>query len=211
MKFAKTLALAVSLTLGGCASFTKDEVAPVTMPSMASYTNKPNVFVDFDFYQGTPGSSNAVEVPQARNQLRPQLEKSLNDSKLFGRVTLDEFNKQPGDYTLHLKVYNHPPSGGQVVWAFLSGFTLMLVPALGTDQYTMTLEAQDAQGKTLSTESNHDAINTWMGVLFVPLMANTPKEAVSDTFTRQVNALLKQMVDRQSLKYSGLDVRVPRA
>jgi hypothetical protein len=209
MKFAKTLAVALTLALGGCASFTKDEVAPVTMPSMASYANKPNVFVDFDFYQGTPGS--AVEVPQARNELRPQLQKSLNDSKLFGRATLDEFNKQPGDYTLHLKVYNHPPSGGQVVWAFLSGFTLTLLPAMGTDQYTMTLEVQDPEGKTVSTQSNHDAIHTWIGVLFVPLMANTPKEAVSDTFTRQVNALLKQMVDQQHLKYSALDMHVPRA
>jgi hypothetical protein len=50
-----------------------------------------------------------------------------------------------------------------------------------------------------------------MGIWFIPLMANTPKEAVTDTFTRQVNALLKQMVDGNNLKYSALDAGVPRA
>lgn len=76
MQFGKTLALGLVLALGGCASFTKDEVAPVTMPSVANYTNKPNVYVDFDFYQGEPKSGSAVEVPQARDQLKPQLQKS---------------------------------------------------------------------------------------------------------------------------------------
>ena len=207
----KILGLALVLGLSGCASFTKDEVAPVTLPSMASYTNKPNVYVDFDFYQGAPNSSTAIEVPQARDQFKAQLEKTLNDSGLFGRVTLDEFQKQPGDYNLRLKVYNHPPGGGQMVWAFISGFTFTVLPALATDQYTMSLEAQDGQGQALNASSNHDAINTWMGIWFIPLMANTPKEAVSDTFDRQVKALLKQMVESNSLKYSALDLTIPRA
>ncbi len=211
MKRLKTLGLAAMLVLSGCASFTKDEVAPVTMPSMASYTNKPNVFVAFDFYQGTPGTTGAVEVPQARDALRPQLQKALTDSGLFGRVTLDEFKKQPGDYSLHLKVYNHPPSGGQLLMAFISGLTLTIIPSMATDQYSMSLDAQDSQGKVLRTVGNHDAINTWIGIWFVPMMANTPQKAVTDTFTRQVNSLLKQLVDSQSLKYSMLKVTVPQA
>ncbi len=80
MQFGKILALGLVLALGGCASFTKDEVAPVKLPSMASYANKPNVYVDFDFYQGEPKSTSAVEVPQARDQLKPELQKILSDS-----------------------------------------------------------------------------------------------------------------------------------
>ncbi|EKG34914.1 hypothetical protein Pav013_4344 [Pseudomonas syringae pv. avellanae str. ISPaVe013] len=211
MKRLKTLGLAAMLALSGCASFTKDEVAPVTMPSMDSYTNKPNVFVAFDFYQGTPGTTGAVEVPQARDALKPQLQKALTNSGLFGRVTLDEFKKQPGDYSLHLKVYNHPPSGGQMVMAFVSGLTLTIIPSMATDQYSMSLDAQDSQGKVLRTVGNHDAINTWIGIWFVPMMGNTPQKAVTDTFTRQVNSLLKQLVESQSLKYSMLKVTVPQA
>ncbi|QXI17728.1 hypothetical protein [Pseudomonas hamedanensis] len=211
MQFGKILALGLVLALGGCASFTKDEVAPVTLPSMANYANKPNVYVDFDFYQGEPNSASAVEMPQARDQLKPQLQKVLTDSGLFGRVTLDEFQKQPGDYSLRLKMYNHPPNAGSMVLAFISGFSMMIIPAYGTDQYTMSLETLDGHGQTLTSASNHDAIGTWVGIWFIPLMANTPKDAVNDTFTRQVNALLKQMVDNNNLKYSALQTRTPRA
>ncbi|MHA3735777.1 hypothetical protein ACXR0M_08855 [Pseudomonas sp. Eth.TT006] len=211
MQFGKILALGVVLALGGCASFTKDEVAPVKLPSMASYANKPNVYVDFDFYQGEPKSASAVKVPQARDQLKPELQKILSDSGLFGRVTLDEFQKQPGDYSLRLKMYNHPPNAGSMVLAFISGFSLMVIPAYGTDQYTMSLEAVDASGQALTTASNHDAVGTWFGIWFIPLMGNTPKEAINDTFARQVNALLKQMIDNNTLKYSALDTRTPRA
>lgn len=210
MHIGKALGLSLALTLGGCASFTSDQVAPVSLPSMASYSNKPNVYVDFDFYQGEPNGS-SVEMPQARDMLRPNLQKTLNDSGLFGRITLDEFQKQPGDYTLRLKVYNHGANGGQMVLAFISGFSMMVIPAVATDQYTMTLETVDEQGASLKSASNHDQINTWMGIWFIPMMGKTPASAVNDTFTRQVNALLKQMVESQQLKYSTLEQRTPRA
>ncbi|ANI55351.1 hypothetical protein [Pseudomonas sp. DR 5-09] len=209
MQFGKILALGLVLTLGGCASFTKDEVAPVTLPSMASYANKPNVYVDFDFYQGEPSAA-AVEVPQARDSLKPQLQKILKDSGLFGRVTLDEFEKQPGDYSLRLKMYNHPPSAGSMVMAYISGFSMMVIPAYGTDQYTMSLESLDQNGQALAKTSNHDAVGTWFGIWFIPLMGNTTKDAVNDTFNRQVNALLKQWVDTNNQKYSALETRIPR-
>ena len=204
MQFGKILALGLVLALGGCASFTQDEVAPVTLPSMASYANKPNVYVDFDFYQGEPKSASAVEMPQARDMLKPQLQTVLKDSGLFGRVTFDKFEKQPGDYSLRLKMYNHPPNGGQMVLAFISGLSMTIIPAYATDQYTMSLETLDQQDQPLSTASNHDAVGTWMGIWFLPLAFNTPKAAVTDTFTRQVNALLKEWADSNRPKYSGI-------
>lgn len=211
MQFGKVLGLALMLSLGGCASFTKDEVAPVNLPSMANYAHKPNVYVDFDFFQGEPNSASATEVPQARDMLKPELKRALDESGLFGRVTFDEFEKQPGDSSLRLKVYNHPPSGGQMAWAFFSGLTMMVVPAMGTDHYTVSLETMDDRGQALSKNTNHDAINTWFGIVFLPLAGNTPKEAINDTFNRQVKALLKNWVDNNRTKYSALDARIPRA
>lgn len=210
MQFAKAIGLALALSLGGCASFTKDEVAPVDLPSMADYSNKPNVYVDFDFFQGAPDNAKASEVPQARDMLKPELKRAFSESGLFGRVSFDEFEKQPGDYSLRLKVYNHPPGGGQMVMAFISGFTFTIIPALATDQYTMSLETLDDQGQSLGKASNHDAINTWMGIWFLPLAGNTPKAAVTDTFSRQVNALLKNWVDSNRMKYSAMGGSAPR-
>ena len=210
MQLRKVLGLALALSLSGCASFTKDEVAPVNLPSMANYSNKPNVYVDFDFYQGDPDNAKANEMPQARDMLKPELKRAFNESGLFGRVTFDEFEKQPGDYSLRLKLYNHAPNGGQMVLAFISGLTFTIIPALGTDQYTLSLETLDDRGQSLGKASNHDAINTWIGIWFLPLAGNTPKAAVNDTFNRQVNALLKNWVDNNRMKYSAVDARIPR-
>ncbi|QHG65215.1 hypothetical protein [Pseudomonas putida] len=210
MQFVQAIGLALALSLGGCASFTKDEVAPVDLPSMASYSIKPNVYVDFDYYQGAPGNTQANEVPQARDMLKPELKRALNESGLFGRVTFDEFEKQPGDYSLRLKVYNHPPGGGQMVLAFISGFTFTIIPALATDQFTMSLETLDDRGQSLGKDTNHDAVNTWLGIWFLPLVGNTPKAAVTDTFTRQVNALLKNWVDSNRMKYSAIETQQSR-
>jgi hypothetical protein len=84
MQFGKILALGLVLALGGCASFTKDEVAPVKLPSMASYANKPNVYVDFDFYQGEPKSTSAVEEVTASCEISSNL--SCKNSDRFGPV-----------------------------------------------------------------------------------------------------------------------------
>ena len=211
MQCVKVIGLALALSLGGCASFTKDEVAPVDLPSMTGYANKPNVYVDFDFFQGDPEGAKASEMPQARDMLKPELKRAFNESGLFGRVTFDEFEKQPGDYSLRLKVYNHAPNGGQLVLAFISGLTFTVIPAMATDQYTMSLETLDEQGAPLTKNQNHDAINTWMGIWFLPLVGNTPKAAVTDTFNRQVNALLKTWVENNRLKYSAGETRMPRA
>ncbi|CAM3368660.1 hypothetical protein BZK31_21490 [Pseudomonas floridensis] len=210
MQFGKAIALVLALSLSGCASFTKDEVAPVNLPSMAGYSNKPNVYVDFDFYQGEPDSAKATELPQARDMLQPDLKRVFEESGLFGRVVFDEFQKQPGDYSLRLKAYNHPPGGGQMVWAFVSGLTFTIIPALATDQYTMSLETLDDRGQSSGKTSNHDAINTWMGIWFLPLAGNTPKAAITDTFNRQVNALLKNWVEKNRVKYSALDAHTPQ-
>jgi len=198
----KMLGMALALTLAGCASFPGDQVPETKLPSMASYQQRPSVFVDFTFYQGKAGDSKAVEVPQAREVLKPQLEASLRDSGLFSRYTLDEFQKQPGDYTLKLNVYNSGSAGAAMVSGMITGLTLFVIPGSAKDEYTMTLQVLDEQGQPVLTGRNNDSVRTWMGLIFIPMMGNTPAEAVNDSFRRQFNALLKQMVDQQVLKYA---------
>lgn len=198
----KMLGMALVFTLTGCASFPGDQVPETTLPSMASYQQRPSVFVDFTFYQGKVGDADAVEVPQARDALKPQLEASLRDSGLFSRYTLDEFQKQPGDYTLKLNVYNSGASGAAMLSGFISGFTFMVIPATAKDEYTMTLQVLDAQNQPVLAGQNNESVRTWMGLIFIPMMAFSPAEAINDSFRRQLNALLKQLVDQQALKYA---------
>ena len=198
----KMLGAALALSLAGCASFPGDQVAETKLPSMAAYKQRPSGFVDFDFYQGQPGATNAVEIPQAKEQLKPQLENLLRDSGMFSRYTLDEFQKQPGDYTLKLKVYNHGSSGAAMVGGFITGFTLFIIPSTAKDEYTMTLEVLDEKGQPLLARQNDESIRTWFGIWFLPMAGNTPKDAAADAFGRQFNALLKQLADQQVLKYA---------
>ncbi len=198
----KLLGMALVLTLTGCASFPGDQVPETTLPSMASYQQRPSVFVDFTFYQGKATDKNAIEMPQGREVLKPQLEASLRDSGLFSRYTLDEFQKQPGDYTLKLNVYNSGSAGAAMVSGMITGFSLFVIPGSAKDEYTMTLEVLDDQGQPVLSGQNHDSVRTWMGLIFIPMMGYTPGEAINDSFRRQFNALLKQMVDKQVLKYA---------
>lgn len=143
-----------------------------------------------------------MEIPQAKEQLKPQLENLLRDSGMFSRYTLDEFQKQPGDYTLKLKVYNHGSSGAAMVGGFITGFTLFIIPSTAKDEYTMTLEVLDEKGQPLLARQNDESIRTWFGIWFLPMAGNTPKDAAADAFGRQFNALLKQLADQQVLKYA---------
>lgn len=201
MKF-KMLGMAMILALAGCASFPGDQVAETTLPPMSDYQQRPGVFVDFNFYRGEVGSATAVEVPQGRDLLKPQLEAALRDSGLFSRYTLDQFQKQPGDYTLKLNVYNSGSEGAAMVSGMITGFSMGIIPGSAKDEYTMTLQVLDDRGQPIEVGQNHDSVRTWMGLIFIPMMAHTPADAISDSFRRQLNALLKQLLDQQILKYA---------
>lgn len=198
----KMMGLAMVLALAGCASFPGEEVAETKLPSMANYQQRPGVFVDFNFYRGETGSAKAVEVPQARDMLKPQLEAVLRDSGMFSRYTLDQFQKQPGDYTLKLDVYNNGSDGAAAISGFITGLTLGIIPGSGKDEYTMTLQVIDEQGQAVKVGENHDSVRTWMGLVFIPMMGHTTADAINDSFSRQLNALLKQLLDQQVLKYA---------
>ncbi len=198
----KILGMALALSLAGCASFPGDQIPESKLPSMASYQQKPSVYVDFKFYQGKPGDKGAVETPQAREMLKPQLESLLRDSGLFSRYTLDEFQRQPGDYTLKLKVYNSGSAGAAMVSGFITGFSLFLIPGSAKDEYSMSLQVVDPQGQQLALNQNDESVRTWIGIWFLPMAAHTPKDAITDAFSRQFNALLKQAVEQQTLKYA---------
>ena len=202
MKLKMMMGITMVLALAGCASFPGEEVAQTKLPSMTNYQQRPAVFVDFNFYRGEAGDAKAVEVPQARDMLKPQLEAVLRDSGLFSRYTLDQFQKQPGDYTLKLDVYNHGSSGAAAFSGMITGLTLGIIPGSGKDEYTMTLQVIDEQGQTIKVGENHDSVRTWLGLVFIPMMGHTPAEAINDSFSRQLSALLKQLLDQQVLKYA---------
>jgi hypothetical protein len=205
VEFKKIKLLAVSLVLiavSGCASFEKEQLARVTdLPDTSQYQNKPSVFVDLTFYHGLPEQS-PVEVSKAREIVLPGVKKAFENTNFFSHYTFDPSAKTEQDYTIKIKVYNHANQGPAAISGFISGFTFGIIPGTATDNYLMELEAVDKQGSTLSKHSNSDAIQTWIGIWFIPMMGYTPEKALVSTLENQVTTALKELVENDKIKYS---------
>lgn len=204
----RTVAAVSIAVLAGCASFAKNQVPEVTaMPSVQQYQHKPSVFIDFRFFQGNPANTtNPVEMAAAKTQLQPTIERTLQESQLFSRYTFDEFEKEKTDYAIKVYAYNHGEHGAAAVMGFITGFTLGVIPSAVTDQYTLVVEASGKDGGKLKDISNNDAVTTWLGLWFIPLMGNSPIEAVSGTLENQLRSALKELVESGALQYSGVQV-----
>ena len=204
----RAIAACSIVAIAGCASFAKNQVPEVTnMPSVEQYQNKPSVYVDFRFFQGDPQTTqNPVEMAAAKNALQPMVERTLQESQLFNRTTFDAFEQDKTDYTIKVYAYNHGSHGGAAVMGFITGFTLGVIPSAATDNYTLVVEATGKDGAKVSNASNQDAVTTWIGLWFIPLMGNTPDEAITGTLENQLRAALKELVESGKLQYSGVTI-----
>lgn len=197
------IAFISGLLLSGCASFPQEEIAKTqSMPNVSKFKNKPAVYVDFDFYQGNPGASNAVESRTVEDHYSAGIKKIVESTKLFSSVTLDEFEKNNTDYTISLHLYNHGDVGGAAVSGFLTGFTLGIIPGAATDNYTLIAKITDKNNNVVASTRNKDSVQTWIGIWFIPVMGNTPEKAVFSTFENQIRTALKEMIMKGKLKYS---------
>ena len=206
----KFLTITFVIALAGCASFPQQEVAQAgAMPDVSQYQHKPSVYVDFRFFRGKPGdNSTPVELPQAKAQLHPMIERVLSDSHLFSSYTFDEFQKDKTDYTIKIYAYNHGNAGLAAIGGFITGFTFGVIPTAVTDQYTVTVAAVDKNGAAVKDLTNHDEVTTWLGLWLIPAMGKTPAKAVNITLENQVKSALKELVESGSLKYSWLTHRL---
>lgn len=199
----KFLLICISfIVLHGCASFPQNEMVPVgAMPDVSNYKNKPSVYIDFRFYRGKPGY-NAREIGAVKAKLSDKIRSYVNESNLFSTVTLDEFDRDKADYTIKLYGYNHGDEAAAMISGFLTGYSLGIIPGVATDNYTLRVELLDKSGQSLKRIENKDSVNTWIGIWFIPAMANTPEEAVETTLENQIKTALKQLIESGQLKYS---------
>lgn len=199
--------------LGGCASFAQHEVKKIaSMPDVSTYHSKPTAYVEFKFYAGNPDkTTGAVEMVQVYDKLRPVVKTAVESSHLFSQFSMDEFEQGKMDYVIKLRAYNHGSNGAAMISGFLTGFTLGVIPGAATDNYTLFADVYDKQGTKVAEYRNKDSVTTWIGLVFVPMMGNTPQKAVSATLENQIKEVLKKAVDEQKLKYSMQDLLLKKS
>ena len=206
MKYLLAGMMAIAITsVSGCASFHKEQLPLVQeMPDASHFHNQPSVYVDFDFYRGEPNSSPA-DVDEAEKDLKPLIENVINESNLFSKVSFSEFNKNNMDYTLQLRIYNHGPLAAAAVGGFITGFTFGVIPSAATDNFTVVLEVLDNNNeqKSLYKSENRDAITTWVGIWFIPVMNHTPIKAASASLENQIRQALKEAFESGTMQYSA--------
>lgn len=197
------IGLVIASVLNGCASFPQNELAQVEpFPNMDRYTNKPSVYVDFNYFRGQPHSASAREVNAAYDVFQPMIENVIINSRLFDQVAFHDNDKQNKDYTIQINAYNHGNEAAAMISGFITGYSLGLIPGAATDNYTLTIKVLDKSGKTINEHENKDSVTTWVGLWFIPAMANTPEKAVLSTLENQIRTALKQLIESGSLKYS---------
>lgn len=196
------LLFCAAVMLTGCASFRNNEIADAgKLPDVSQYKNKPSVYVDYHFLRGEPGSPGS-ESPHDRTKAGAVITECLEKSSLFSRYSFNEADKATTDFTLKVDIYNHGNTVLASVAGFVSGYTLGIVPAAATDNYTLEVKLIDKAGTTVSSLSRKDSVTTWVGLWFIPVMSNTPDKAVAGTLDNQLRTILKELVESSTLKYS---------
>lgn len=205
MLLLKSLSLALVLSaalLSGCASFEKKELERVdAFASSTQQALKPTIYVDVHSYRGEPGGK-AKELPGGASTLRPAIENALNHSDMFSSYSFDAAQGAGADYTLRIDAYNHGNAVGAAVMGFICGYSLGIIPAAATDNYTLNFQARDNRGGVLKEYTNKDSVTTWMGLWFIPVMGNTPKKAIDSTIENQVRLALRTLTEEGTFQHS---------
>ena len=203
-KIIKILSVVVFIGLCGCASFEQEKIARVeVMPDVSQYKNKPSVYVDLSFYRGMP-EKKPTEIVHAKEKLQPIISGAIEKTALFSDYTFDQDKAESYDYTLRIKAYNHGNAFAAALSGFLTGFTFGVIPGAATDNYTVQIEAVDKNGTSLSKHANDDAVRTWVGIWFIPMMDNTAQKATSNTIENQVITALIELFNGKTLEYSSI-------
>jgi len=158
--FTAILATAL-LVLTGCASYsnhTLPEVGqwPLAAPAEAKPTAQLQVESRYLFNdQNRAGGFN-------QENLEKLLVKEFKDSGRFSAVTTA---KERSDVYVSVRMTNH--ERGSTVSAFVTGFTLFIVPGRFKNEFTMEAQFKDADGKVLGKVEKSESVTTWMQLLLI--------------------------------------------
>ncbi|TVT86129.1 hypothetical protein [Pseudomonas sp. H3(2019)] len=160
-KFLLTLLLLASSTLTGCISYSQHNLPPLEQwPPVQARQEKPNAYL----HVTTQSQFNGELSGSAVNQIL--VEKSLletfKESGQFQSVTT-----QKVDSNLYITANLTNNEQGNVASAFLTGFTLFVIPTTFSNTFTLETVFKDSDGKVLGKIVKQESTRTWMQLLLV--------------------------------------------
>ena len=121
---------------------------------------------------------------------------------MFGNYTLDPFKGREMDYTVKLELLNHGSSGAAAVSGIITGLSLFIIPGAATDNYRLTATVTDRSGRKLATYELNDAVTTWIGIWFIPLMGKSPATVVPAVWENMVKTVFQNIANDKLMQYS---------
>jgi hypothetical protein len=156
-----TLLACALLTLTGCISYSNHDLAPLKQwPPADPLTHKQSAFIKVDTQVLFNGKNRASNVNQAA--LDNLILQQYQDSQRFSDTTL---SKQTSDLYINVRISNNEL--GNMVSAFITGFTLFIIPGKYSNEITMETVFKDGTGKVLGRIEKRETITTWMQLLLI--------------------------------------------
>ena len=174
--FAALLAAAL-LSLTGCLSYSHHDLAQVEQwPLTATEQHSQSAYLKVDSQYLFNDQTRAGGFNQAN--LETLIVKQYQDSKRFSNVTTA---KQNADLYISVRVSNH--ERGSLASAFITGFTLFVIPGKFSNELTMETTFKDGDGKVLGRIEKRETITTWMQLLLI----------VAVPFNESIDPILNQL------------------
>lgn len=97
-----------------------------------------------------------------------------------------------GDVKVNLHLLNHGNAALAMTSGFISGYTFMLVPGFGTDQYKLTASVRTSSGKSRNYELNESATT----VFWLPFIVATPFKSPSSVIPKVQENMYRNLFSR---------------
>ncbi len=186
--------------LSGCSISVPQNKLPTLgkLPDRSAATDRPSAVLEVRFLGDLSGGERpAVEIPAATARFRELVDKVTNESGLFSRYTFE-----PGDtdYQIKMDMLDYGSAGAAVAAGAFSGATLGVIPGAVTDNYRLTVKVADRNGNALKTYEFEDAVQSWIGIWFVPGLAAPSEEVVPALFQNMLRHAYQKICDDKLLE-----------
>ncbi|WP_277964234.1 hypothetical protein [Pseudomonas sp. RIT-To-2] len=157
------LLLLLALTqLGGCLSYSHHDLPQVQNwpPAAPAAEHKPRVYVSLESEHQMNGAAAAGGIAPLRWQ--KALVDTYTDSGLFSQVT-----SQKVESDVYAQAHLLNSERGSMALAWITGFTLFLVPSRVENVLTLETVYKDRDGKVLGKVTRSESLTTWMQTLLI--------------------------------------------
>ena len=160
-KYLLVLLLMASSALTGCISYSQHNLPPVDQwPPAQARQDKPSAYLHVTIQQKFNGELSGAGDNAAL--VEKNMLETFKESGQFKSVTTDKV-----DSNLYVTSTLTNNEQGNIASAWLTGFTLFVIPTTFSNTFTLETVFKDQEGKVLGKIVKQESTRTWMQILLI--------------------------------------------